>query len=245
MKSVTVLKTITTAVLAAVAVLCLGVLSTAPALAQTSGPSLWMDKLEFAPGEAITLHFTAPPGLPTNAWIGIIPSDIPHGDESVNDQHDISYKYLDGMTSGTMPFTAPTTPGTYDFRMHDTDSGGVELKSATFTVVSSGGGGGGGGAGASLSLSKTVFAPGESITVTFTAPSGLPTSAWVGIIPSSVSHGSESTNDQNDIAYQYLNGMTSGTLTFSAPGTIGTYDFRMNDNDSGGRELTSITFMVQ
>ena len=241
MKPSSFFKPIMTVTLVTVAVLCLGVVSAVPAHAQTSGPSLWMDKLEFAPGESIALHFTAPPGLPTNAWIGIIPSDIPHGDESTNDQHDISYKYLDGMTSGTLTFTAPTTPGTYDFRMHDTDSGGVELKSATFTVVSSGGGGGG----ASLALSKTVFAPGESITVTFTAPSGLPTSAWVGIIPSSVSHGDESTNDMHDIAYQYLNGMTSGTLTFSAPDMIGTYDFRMNDNDSGGRELTSITFMVQ
>ena len=244
MKSAVCFKRITIVGLAALVMLCLGVLSAAPAHAQTSGPSLWMDKLEFAPGEAITLHFTAPPGLPTSAWIGIIPSDIPHGSESTNDQHDISYQYLDGMTSGTMTFSAPTTPGTYDFRMHDTDSGGVELKSATFTVAASGGGGGGG-AGASLSLAKTVYAPGESITVSFTAPPGLPTSAWVGIIPSSVSHGDEATNDMHDIAYQYLNGMTSGTMTFSAPNMIGTYDFRMNDNDSGGRELTSITFMVQ
>jgi len=235
-------KTTVTWSLIVAAVLCLGVLSAAPAHAQTSGVSLWMDKLEFAPGESITLHFTAPAGLPTNAWIGIIPSSIPHGDESTNDQHDISYQYLDGMTSGTMTFTAPSTPGTYDFRMHDTDTSGVELKSTTFTVVSSGGGGGGA---ASIVLRKTVFAPGESITLSFTAPAGLPTSGWIGIIPSSVSHGDESTNDLHDIAYQYMDGATSGMMTFTAPEMIGTYDFRMNDNDSGGRELTSITFMVQ
>jgi hypothetical protein len=228
--------------LVALAVMCLGVLSAATVTAQTSGASLWMDKLEFAPGEAVTLHFTAPPGLPTNAWIGIIPSSTPHGDEWTNDQHDISYQYLNGMTSGTMTFTAPSTPGTYDFRMHDTDDSGVELKSATFTVVSSGGGGTGA---ASIVLGKTVFAPGESITLSFTAPPGLPTSGWIGIIPSSVSHGDESTNDQHDISYQYMDGATSGTMTFTAPTTPGTYDFRMNDNDSSGIELTSVTFMVQ
>jgi len=240
------MKTVAKVILSAFAVLCVGMLSVVPANAQTTGPSLWMDKLEFAPGEAISLHFTAPAGLPTNAWIGIIPSNIPHGDESVNDQHDISYRYLDGLTSGTLTFSAPTTPGTYDFRMHNTDSDGVELKSATFTVVTPGGGGGGTGVGGvSISLAKTVFSPGESITVTFTAPPGLPDSGWIGIVPSSVSHGDESTNDMNDIEYHYMKGMTSGTLTFTAPAMIGSYDFRMNDNDSNGRELTSITFMVQ
>ena len=226
--------------LAAFAVLCLGMLSAAPAHAQNSGPSLWMDKLEFAPGETISLHFIAPPGLPTDAWIGIIPSSVPHGDESVNDQHDISYQYLDGMTSGILTFTAPDTPGTYDFRMHNTNFDGVELKSATFTVAASGGG-----PGASLRLTKTVFSPGESITVTYTAPPGLPGSGWIGIVPSSVSHGDEVTNDMNDIEYHYMEGRTSGTMMFTAPTMPGTYDFRMNDNDSSGTELTSITFMVQ
>jgi len=226
-----------------VAILCLGALLLAPACAETpdTDVSLSMDKLEFAPGESITVNFVAPPGLPEDAWIGIIPSDIPHGEESVNDQHDISYQYLDGKTSGTMTFSAPTAPGAYDFRMHDTDSGGVELNYITFSVVSPGGSEGE----ASLSLSNTVFAPGESIIVSFTAPEGLPTSAWIGVIPSDVPHGDESVNDQHDISYQYLDGMTSGALTFTAPDTIGSYDFRMNDNDSDGMELISITFMVQ
>ena len=239
MKPARLFEKISTMSLMVVVVLCLGILSAAPANAQTSGPLLWTDKTEFFTGEAVSLHFVAPSGLADNAWIGIIPSDIPHGSETTNDQHDISYQYLNGMTSGAMMFTAPTTPGTYDFRMHDTDSGGVELTSVTFIVLS------GTELGASLTLPKSVYYPGESMTVSFTAPSGLPTSAWVGIIPSSVSHGDESTNDQHDISYRYLEGMTSGTLTFTAPTTPGTYDFRMNDNDSGGKELTSITFMVQ
>ncbi len=101
------------------------------------------------------------------------------------------------------------------------------------------------GGGASLTIAKRGYTPGESITVTFTAPAGLPTSAWVGVIPSSVAHGSEAVNDQNDVSYQYLEGRTSGTLYFTAPTTPGSFDLRMNSSDDSGKELTSVTFTVR
>ena len=97
-------------------------------------PSVMLDKKVYAPGEMITVTFTASPSYQTNAWIGIIPSDVPHGDEAVNDQHDIAYQYLDGMTAGALMFNAPTAPGSYDMRMHDTDSSGIEVASVTFKV---------------------------------------------------------------------------------------------------------------
>jgi hypothetical protein len=99
----------------------------------------------------------------------------------------------------------------------------------------------------SLTLDKTVFAPRESINVRFTASSEFPASAWVGIIPSYVAHGSEVTNDQNDIQYYHLNNQTSGVMTFSAPDQPGTYDLRMNDTDDAsqnGHEVASVTFSV-
>lgn len=99
-----------------------------------SGPSLVTDKNVYAPGETITVTFSAPAGLPTNAWVGIIPSNVPHGDEAQNDTYDLTYQYLNGMTSGMLVFSAPSVPGTYDFRMHDTDSNGKEIASVTFTV---------------------------------------------------------------------------------------------------------------
>jgi hypothetical protein len=99
-----------------------------------AGPSLATDREVYAPGETITVTFSAPAGLPTNAWVGIIPSNIPHGDEAQNDTYDLTYQYLNGMTSGKLVFTAPVAPGTYDFRMHDTDSNGKEIASVTFTV---------------------------------------------------------------------------------------------------------------
>ncbi|MBN2223249.1 MAG: hypothetical protein JW765_01090 [Deltaproteobacteria bacterium] len=99
-----------------------------------AGPSLAVDKSVYAPGETITVTFSAPAGLPTNAWVGIIPSNVPHGDEAQNDSYDLTYQYLNGMTSGMLVFSAPTVPGSYDFRMHDTDSNGKEIASITFTV---------------------------------------------------------------------------------------------------------------
>ena len=100
-----------------------------------AGPSLSLSKTAFSPGETISVEFTALDSYADNAWIGIIPSDVAHGDEAFNDQFDIDYKYLDGKTSGTLNFVAPEEPGAYDFRMHDTDTSGKEVASVSFTVA--------------------------------------------------------------------------------------------------------------
>ena len=83
---------------------------------------------------AAIVQASAPPGvkqtdisvrLPmTRAARGIIPAKIEHGRESLNDQPDLAYLYLEGKTSGVLTFAAPRNPGRYDLRMHDTDSGG-------------------------------------------------------------------------------------------------------------------------
>ncbi len=88
----------------------------------------------FAPGESIEIAFTASSTFLDDAWIGIIPSAIPHGNEAENDLHDLDYQYLMGQTNGTMTFNAPAEAGQYDFRMHDTDNNGVEVASAAFRV---------------------------------------------------------------------------------------------------------------
>jgi len=199
--------------------------------------NLKMDKIEFNPGETVEVHFNAPADLPENAWIGIIPSTIPHGSESENDKYDLSYQYLEKKISGTLTFTAPSEPGMYDFRMHDTDSNGKEIASVSFSV--------GGPSVGSLRLQKLNYKPNEEIKVHFIASKGFSSDAWVGIIPSSISHGSETENDKHDLTYQYLNNKSSGTLTFNAPENPGTYDIRMNDSDSDGKEITYITIYVK
>ena len=199
--------------------------------------SLSLEKLTFSPGEKIVVSFTGSPDYKENAWIGIIPSNVEHGSEARNDQVDLTYQYMNKQAAGTMVFTAPNVPGSYDFRMNDSDDGGKEVASVTFTVGAS--------SNASLTLERYEFRPGESIRVSFSAPSEYPDNAWVGIIPSNVEHGSEARNDQVDLTYQYLSKKTSGVLIFTAPTNLGKYDFRMNDNDNGGKEVASVSFTVQ
>ena len=66
-----------------------------------------LDKVVFVPGEEINLYFFGTSGLGSYAWIGIVPSDVPHGSESENDLHDIQYSCVGGMTDGLIIFTAP------------------------------------------------------------------------------------------------------------------------------------------
>ena len=96
---------------------------------------LKLDKSTFRPGEEIQVRFRASQYYPPNAWVGIIPSRVPHGSEAENDRYDISYQYLKGRTDGVLTFIAPRRPGIYDLRMHDTDANGMEIKYVTFKVI--------------------------------------------------------------------------------------------------------------
>jgi len=99
-----------------------------------SSATLNLDKASFAPGEQINLHFTVSGYFEENAWVGIIPSKVPHGSEAENDRHDLTYQYLKNKTSGTLIFKAPTQKGSYDFRMNDTDNNGREVGSVSFII---------------------------------------------------------------------------------------------------------------
>ena len=201
-----------------------------------SAASLRVSPTTVAPSALLEVAFTAPEGLPDNAWVGIIPSEIPHGSADVNDQHDIAYEYLDRRSSGTITFGAPGTPGSYDVRMQDTSEHGREIASATFTVRAL--------VGATVEVDRQEYAPGEEMTIRFTTPAGMSERAWIGIVPSSVPHGDEETNDRNDVGYAYLEGWTSGAVTINAPLEGGSYDARLNDTDDHGREVASTGFVV-
>lgn len=216
---------------------------------QVVGQTLRLSNNTVKPGETIQVNFTAPSGYASNAWIGIIPSDIQHGSEALNDQHDLSYKYLSKQTSGTFDFKAPVKEGNYDFRLHDTDNNGKEVAYVSFTVtnvpsainnsandkivIEVG-----------ISANKNKVRPGETILVYFNAPPTYAENAWIGIIPSNIPHGSEAENDKYDLSYQYLKKRTKGTLEFKAPAKPGNYDFRLHDTDSNGKEIAYVSFVV-
>lgn len=193
--------------------------------------SLKIDKSEVSPGQEIKVTLAGNTGV-NGAWIGVIPSDVPHGTESTNDAHDVDYQYLTKETVYT--FHAPSKGGAYDFRL---SGGGKELATVSFKVIQAD-------YKAKLQLTKTTFLPGDNIAVTFEVAQPLPNGAWLGIIPSDIPHGSEQTNDEHDVDYQYVAGKTSGVCQFHAPGQSGSFDFRLNDSDSNGAEIASVTFSV-
>lgn len=192
-----------------------------------------------APGARVKFEFTAPEHLPENAWIGIIPSDVPHGSEAQNDGANRGYAYLSGKTHGSDELRAPAEPGRYDLRMHDTDSDGQEITHAGFEVAWPDA------SKAAMKLDRDVFLPGEHMKITFTAGDDFAESAWIGILPASIPHGSEDVNDQHDVGYTYLGGKASGVIEMYAPTEAGSWELRMHDTDADGREVAVTPFSVK
>ncbi|PKL76706.1 MAG: hypothetical protein CVV27_08915 [Candidatus Melainabacteria bacterium HGW-Melainabacteria-1] len=97
-----------------------------------------------------------------------------------------------------------------------------------------------------LSLSRSQYSAGESITVSFRIDPALShdQTAWIGIVPADVPHGSESENDKYDLSFQYLEGKAQGEMSFVAPETPGNYDLRLHTSDSNGLEIAHVNFSV-
>ncbi len=94
-----------------------------------------MSKERYSYGEEIkvTLKWTGTPD--PSAWLGIVPADIPHGDEFVNDDADIEYIYIAEYDGSEFIFNSDIEPGNYTVRLNDNDSGGAELAWCAFTVT--------------------------------------------------------------------------------------------------------------
>ena len=212
-----------------------------PAAAPSPAPSpvpaaakVMLQTQEAAPGAPIRFAIDSPATLGDGAWVGLIPSSVPHGSEDVNDQHDIDYVYVGG-ADRTYELAAPREPGRYDLRLHDRHPGGVEIHSVE-VVVSRGEDW--------LQLASQRVAPGEGMNIHFAAPSALDHTAWIGVVPASIPHGSEEVNDRHDLSYVHLGPSRSGALRLHAPSEPGIYDLRLHDTDGGGRELASVTIEV-
>jgi hypothetical protein len=70
-----------------------------------------------------------------------------------------------------------------------------------------------------LTADPSAVPTGGTITVSWTAPAGSSASDWIGLYPI----GAPNTRY---LAYRYTNGAPSGSVTFTAPATLGTYEFR-------------------
>lgn len=217
--------------------------------------SLLLKKFSYAPGESIHVTYVAPPGLPKDAWIGIVPSDIPHGDEVRNDRHDLAYQHLEGHTSATLQFEAPQEPGDYDLRMNDTDSHGREIASIPFHVVikpepteqtapapqatqppptvqppqpqqpAQA-------SGPQLRLERDNYVSGEAITLHF---SGLVRPALTDRIALFL----VGSDNSSPVESKYLGQKAEGDLHFMAPPLPGSYEFRLFRADNSAEAIAS------
>lgn len=157
----------------------------------------------------------------TTDWAGLFA--VGAGDGSA-----IQWQYLNGtqtqpstgISNATLQFTAPMTAGNYEIRLYG--KGFVRLAtSGTIAVGSSSSGS------TTLTASPTTAHVGNAIQVVVSNGPGNATD-WVGLFVVGSSDGSA-------VQWQYLNGtqtqpasgMTSATLTFTAPSTTGNYEARM------------------
>lgn len=100
--------------------------------------------------------------------------------------------------------------------------------------------------GVSLSMEKSNWNDGEEIALRFKAPPWpVSSKAWVGIVPADVESGSEARNDEATVSFLYLQGHTSGKLTFPSPGD-GEWSIRLHDSDDPdiGKQVAEIDFTV-
>jgi thermitase len=175
------------------------------------------------PGQELTVNWTAPTGRPANDWIGLYKVGDPETSY-------ISWQYTAGTTSGSRTFTAPSQPGQYEFRYFTNNSYIKVATSNTVTVSDEGGA-------FSLNASPVTANPGQTLSVTWTAPSGRPANDWIGLYR-------VGDPETSFISWQYTGGAPSGNKTFTAPGQAGQYDFRYFTNNSYNRVATSNTVTV-
>ena len=205
-----------------------------------AGTSVKVGKRIYMPREPITLEVAVPETLAATAWVGIIPSDIPHGKEGLNDKHDIDFKYLEDRPTRTLTFDAPTKVGNYDFRLNEgTGANGREIATVSFQIKA---------ATAdnpiAVTMPKMRFHAGEKFTITFKVPPFLVETAWIGIVPADISHGKEALNDKHDESFHYFDkGLTEGQFEFEAPSKPGNYDMRINDS-FGNEIFSTVIFKV-
>jgi hypothetical protein len=183
-----------------------------------SGSTISTDKSSYAGGSTITVTYSGLPGNPHD-WIALAPAGSPASTY-------VAWVYTGGLTRGTATFSAPGSLGTYVVRAFLNDTTALLAESAPFSVSTS----------STISTDKSSYASGATITVTY---AGLPGNAhdWIALAPASAP-------DTSYLAWVYTGGQTSGTTTFTAPNSGGSYVVRAFLNDTFTRIAESTSFSV-
>ena len=104
---------------------------------QASEPSVSVDNENPVAGSTVKVTFSAPPwASERKSWVGLVPSDAPHGSLKVLEEYEIDYQYLDGNTEGEMEFIV-SEGGFWDIRMYDSEfvDSGMEVASVSLVVA--------------------------------------------------------------------------------------------------------------
>jgi hypothetical protein len=173
------------------------------------------------PGGTITVRWTAPAEHATNDWIGLFAAGSPNTSY-------LAYQWVASGTSGSVTFTAPATPGSYEFR-YLPNNGYSSVDTSNPVQVT---------AAYTLSASPSTVAANGTITVNWTAPPEHATNDWIGMF----AVGSPNTSY---LAYRWVASGTSGSVTFTAPATPGSYEFRYLPNNGYSSVDTSNAVQVQ
>jgi hypothetical protein len=83
-------------------------------------------------GQTVDLNYSVIEPLYETAWLGVIPSDVPHGDGYENDRYDVLFVYLKGSAKNRIRIAIPANipSGEYEIRIFDSDQNGKEVASS-------------------------------------------------------------------------------------------------------------------
>ena len=198
-----------------------------------AAPTVTLSASTVAPGATVSAMIANGPGNSLD-WVGLYATGAPPASY-------LRAAYLNdtltppnpGVAGGTLIFTLPLTPGTYEVRFFLNNSFTVLATSATITVAAP-----------TVTLSATTVAPGATVSATI---AGGPANSldWVGLFATGAPPaGYLRAAYLNDTLSAPNPGVAGGTLTFTLPLTPGTYQVRFFLNNSFTVLATSATITV-
>ena len=98
-------------------------------------PKIYPACTQFSQGDAISGRWVGSLRYSNSAWMGLVPSSVPHNDMKAASARTIDYVWLDGKDRGQFSFSKDLAPGSYDLRMFDSKSSGHEVQSVTIRVT--------------------------------------------------------------------------------------------------------------
>lgn len=187
-----------------------------------------------APDGTIEVSIADPGDMGPGAWLGLFPEGASGGSDTANAETVFVRKAIGG-NGGAIRFPVPSREGSYEIRLSDPDLD-AELARISFKVELDR-------SAASLTLQETVFEPGATIEVSFTASADYRPDSWIGIVPARTAHGSANRNLLHAVSHETLSGTETGQLNFVAPDEAGDYEIRLNETGND-LELAAVAFSV-